>query len=182
MTGRSSDRANSMARRITRAFITGRPSSEIATIPAFFIDPRAANSSPLLPFVIAPIGNTFRAGGNYTHMHRTIRDALQPNLRPTGVPTHRAFLYGTWQPVSRLRLTPSLEVAGDRWSEVNPTPAFPYVKTGASSLLDFDATCTLPGSVAISLGFKNLLDEYYELAWGYPQPGRTFYVKTRMAF
>jgi iron complex outermembrane recepter protein len=35
-------------------------------------------------------------------------------------------------------------------------------------------------SVEISLGFKNLFDDYYELAWGYPQPGRTFYLKTRM--
>lgn len=24
--------------------------------------------------------------------------------------------------------------------------------------------------------------DYYELAWGYPQPGRTFYVRTRMRF
>ena len=77
-------------------------------------------------------------------MHREIRDALQPNLRPTGVPTHRAFLYATWQPVSRLRITPSLELADDRWSEVNPAPAFPYVKTGAYALLDLDATYALP--------------------------------------
>ena len=51
-------RANSMARRITRAFITGRPSSEIATAPACFMEPMAASSSPALPLVIAPIGNT----------------------------------------------------------------------------------------------------------------------------
>ena len=49
-------RADSMARRITRAFITGRPSSEMATAPAFFMDPIAASSSPALPLVIAPIG------------------------------------------------------------------------------------------------------------------------------
>ena len=48
-----------MARRITRAFITGRPSSEMATTPAAFIDPMAANSSPALFLVIAPMGNTF---------------------------------------------------------------------------------------------------------------------------
>jgi iron complex outermembrane recepter protein len=84
--------------------------------------------------------------------------------------------------VSRLRLTPSLELADDRWSEVNPAPAFPYVKTGAYSLLDFDATYGLRQSVDVSLGFKNLLDDYYELAWGYPQPGRTFYLKTRVRF
>ena len=129
-----------------------------------------------------PVGSTLRAGGHYTYMHRTIRDALQPNLRPTGVPTHRAFLYGTWQPMQKLRLTPSLELADDRWSEVNPPPAFPYVKTGAYALLDFDATYSLPRSVDISLGFKNLLDDYYELAWGYPQAGRAFYLKTRMRF
>ena len=47
-----------MARRITRAFITGRPSSEIATAPAAFIAPMAASSSPALPLVMAPIGKT----------------------------------------------------------------------------------------------------------------------------
>ena len=40
-------------------FITGFPSSEIATIPASFMDPMAANSSPRLPFVMAPMGYTF---------------------------------------------------------------------------------------------------------------------------
>jgi iron complex outermembrane receptor protein len=34
----------------------------------------------------------------------------------------------------------------------------------------------------VSAGFKNLLDDNFELAWGYPQPGRTFYVKTRVLF
>ena len=47
-----------MARRITRAFITGRPSSEMATMPASRMEPMAASSSPRLPFVMAPMGNT----------------------------------------------------------------------------------------------------------------------------
>ena len=130
--------------------------------------------------VDAPISTTVRAGGHYTYMHRVIRDALQPNLRPTGVPSQRAFLYATWQPLGRVRLTPSLELAGDRWSEQNPAPAFPYVRTGGYALLDFDATYALPRSLEFSLGFKNLLDDYYELAWGFPQPGRTFYATTRL--
>jgi iron complex outermembrane receptor protein len=123
-----------------------------------------------------------RAGGNYTYMHRVIRDALQPNLRPTGVPTHRAFLYATWRPIESLRVTPSIELSDDRWSEVNPAPALPYVKTGAYSLFDLDATYAVQKSLELSLGFKNLLDDHYELAWGFPQPGRTFYVKTRVVF
>jgi iron complex outermembrane receptor protein len=132
--------------------------------------------------VDAPVGRTIRAGGNYTFMHREITDALQPNLRPTGVPTNRAFLYASWQPTSRLRITPSLELADDRWSDVNPAPAFPFIKTGAYRLVDVDATYTFVRALEVSLGLKNLLDEHYELAWGYPQPGRSFYLKTRMRF
>jgi iron complex outermembrane recepter protein len=128
------------------------------------------------------IGRTLRAGGNYTFMHREITDALQPNLRPTGVPANRAFLWTTWQPATAMRITPSLELADDRWSDVNPAPAFPYIKTGAYALLDLDATYTFQQRLELSLGFKNLFDDFYELAWGFPQQGRSFYVKTRMRF
>ena len=129
-----------------------------------------------------PVGSTLRLGGNYTAIRRVIRDALQPNLRPTGVPGHRAFLFAAWQPTEALRLTPNVEVSGDRWSDVSPAPAFPYVRTGAHTLVNVDAACTLPSGVEVSVGFKNLLDDYYELAWGYPQPGRTFYLRTRVRF
>ncbi len=130
----------------------------------------------------APIGSTLRIGGHYTMLRRTIRDALQPNLRPTGVPTHRVFAYASWQPRSPLLVTPSIEVAGDRWSDVNPAPAFPYVRTGSYTLVNLDARYTLPRGVELGLGVKNLLDDSYELAWGFPQPGRTVYVKTRVLF
>jgi iron complex outermembrane receptor protein len=132
--------------------------------------------------VDAPAGAALHVGGNYTLMHRDIRDALQPNLRPTGVPTNRAFLYATWQVARSLRMTPSLELADDRWSDVSPAPAFPYVKTGAYQLFDVDATYAVAGGFDLSLGFKNLFDDNYELAWGFPQAGRTFYVKTRVRF
>lgn len=123
-----------------------------------------------------------RAGGNYTYMHREIEDALQPDLRPTGVPTNRAFLHATWQPVRAARVTPSLELSDGRWSDVNPAPAFPFVKTGAHALLNLDGTYALPGGLELGGGFKNLLDDHYELAWGFPQPGRTFYVRTRVVY
>ena len=122
------------------------------------------------------------AGANYTFVHRTIKDALQPNLRPTGVPTHKAFLYAAWRAVDRLSITPSVDIAGDRWSDVNPVPAFPYVRTGGYVLANVDATYAFSRNLELAIGLKNLLDENYELAWGFPQPGRTYYVKTRMTF
>ena len=132
--------------------------------------------------VDAPVGSSVRAGGNYTFTHREITDALQPNLRPTGVPTNRAFLYATWRPIAPLRITPSLDLADDRWSDMNPAPAFPYVKTGAYTLIDLDATYTVARNLELGLGFKNLADDHYELSWGFPQSGRTFYLKTRLLY
>ncbi|MEP7119100.1 MAG: TonB-dependent receptor [Acidobacteriota bacterium] len=121
-----------------------------------------------------------RLGGNYTYIRRRITDALQPNLRPTGVPTHKAFVHAVWQPVARLSITPSLDLAGNRWSDVNPAPAFPYVRTGAYTLLNLAAEFAVTSGFDVVVGARNMTDDNYELAWGFPQPGRTFYVKTRI--
>ncbi|MGE0363831.1 MAG: TonB-dependent receptor plug domain-containing protein [Vicinamibacterales bacterium] len=127
-----------------------------------------------------PLGDRVRVGGNYTWIRRTITDALQPNLRPTGVPTHKAFVHATFTPVDRLAISPSLDLAGDRWSDVNPAPAFPYVRTGAYTMLNLSAQYTFPGGIELMVGGRNLTDDNFELAWGFPQPGRTFFVKTRI--
>jgi iron complex outermembrane receptor protein len=132
--------------------------------------------------VDAPVSSVLTVGGNYTAISRTIRDALQPNLRPTGVPTHKAFLYAAWRPIEQLTVTPSLDIAGDRWSDVNtnPLPAFPYLRTGSYTLVDVSAQYSVQRNFDVVLGLKNLTDRHYELSWGFPQPGRTFYVKTRI--
>jgi outer membrane cobalamin receptor len=52
----------------------------------------------------------------------------------------------------------------------------------AHQLLDLDVTYAAVGGLEVGVGFKNLLDDDYELAWGFPQPGRAFYVRTRVAF
>jgi iron complex outermembrane receptor protein len=129
----------------------------------------------------ADLGTQLTVGGNYTALSRTVRDALLPTLRPTGTPTHKAFLYALWRPVERLTITPSLDLAGDRWSDVNTTPvaSFPYVRTGAYSLFDIAAQYGLARNLDVAIGFKNLTDDNYSLAWGFPQQGRSFYLKMR---
>jgi iron complex outermembrane recepter protein len=47
---------------------------------------------------------------------------------------------------------------------------------------NLDATYALSARLEAAVGFKNLLDQNYELAWGFPQPGRTLYIKTKIAF
>jgi iron complex outermembrane recepter protein len=129
-----------------------------------------------------PFASTMTAGGHYTVIRRTITDALRPDLRPTGVPAHRAFLYLAWQPTTKLRLTPSLDVAGDRWSDVNPAPAFPYVRTGGHALLDVHGEYQVHEALDVGAGVRNLFDAHYELAWGYPQPGRHVYLRALVRF
>jgi iron complex outermembrane receptor protein len=132
--------------------------------------------------VDAPVTAELSVGGNYTALSRTIHDALQPNLRPTGVPIHKAFLYAMWRPIEKLTIMPSLDVAGDRWSDVNrnPVPAFPFLRTGGYTLLDVSAQYSVQRNFDVVFGLKNLTDDNYELSWGFPQPGRTFFVKTRV--
>lgn len=129
-----------------------------------------------------PVTSQLNVGGNYTFIKRTIVDALQPNLEATGVPTHKAFLFLAWRPLTPLAVTPSLELAGDRWSDVNPAPAVPYVRTGQYTLLNVAIEYTVQRSLELAGGFKNLTDDDYQLAWGYPQQGRTFYLKARAKF
>jgi iron complex outermembrane receptor protein len=61
-----------------------------------------------------------------------------------------------------------------------PVPVFPYVRTGAYSLLDIAAQYSVVRDFDVAVGFKNLPDDNYSLAWGFPQPGRSFYLKTRV--
>lgn len=133
--------------------------------------------------VDAPLTPQLTIGGNYAAIRRTIRDALQPNLQPTGVPTHKSFVYAAWRPIPALTITPSLDIAGDRWSDVNtnPVPSFPYLRTGSHALVDLSAQYSIRRDLDVVFGMKNLTDRHYELSWGFPQPGRTFYVKTRAA-
>jgi iron complex outermembrane receptor protein len=128
------------------------------------------------------LSSQLAVGGNYTALSREIQDGLQPNLRPTGVPTHKAFVYASWRPVEQLTITPSLDIAGDRWSDVNttPLPSFPYIRTGSYSLFDISAQYSVMRTFDVAIGMKNIGDQNVELAWGFPQPGRTFYVKTRV--
>jgi iron complex outermembrane receptor protein len=135
-------------------------------------------------FFDARVAAGLTVGGNYTYIDREITDALQPNLRPDGVPENELVLYASWQPTPAFVLTPSIEAADDRWSPINTNPAapFPYVMTGEYTMVNLDASYRFANGVEFAVGAKNLLDENFELSWGFPQPGRTFYTKVRAGF
>jgi len=132
----------------------------------------------------ATLRPTLSVGGNYTFIRRDVTDPSQPLLKPTGVPTHKGFVFLRWTPLEKLTVTPSLELASSRWSDVetNPVQAFPFIETGAYTLGNVQVDYALLRNLDLAVGARNLFDDEYELAWGLPQPGRTFYVKARIAY
>lgn len=128
-----------------------------------------------------------RIGGNYTYLERELTDPSQPNLRPEGTPRHKAFMYLAWQPIEKLTLTPSVELASDRWSVVRQANLVPpigdnYVKTGSYALVNFQAEYQVTDNASLAFGGRNLLDQNYELSEGFPEQGRSFFTSFRARF
>lgn len=127
----------------------------------------------------ARLSDTLVFGGNATWLRRSIKDPLQPDYRPTGVPGHQAFVYATWSPLASWSFTPNIEYADDRW---NDGPDGTYLRTGRYTLANLQVQWDAGSQVRFAFGARNLLDEKYELAWGFPQEGRSYYAKMQLGF
>lgn len=125
------------------------------------------------------INEQMRIGGNYSWLKRNINDPLQPNLQATGTPTHQGFLYLSYRPVDAVTITPSIELADDRWSDVTGGG---YRKVGQYALVNLQLQYRPLEDWELALGARNLRDENFELAYGYPEPGRSVYAKLKMQF
>ncbi len=123
-----------------------------------------------------------RAGANYSYLHREINDVLQPNVEATGAPTHLGFVYLAWQPLATLTVQPSFELAGNRWSDINGSNTQGYQRLGRYSLVNLQASWQPLADVDVVVGARNLLDRNFELAPGFPEPGRSLFTKVRWKF
>jgi len=118
-------------------------------------------------------------GGNLTWLHRRIKDALQPDYRPTGIPDAQALLYATWAPAPRWSVTPTIETATNRWNSGQGTA---YLRTGRHTLANLQMQWDVLDNVSIAFGARNITDKLYELSWGFPEMGRSFYAKAQLNF
>jgi iron complex outermembrane recepter protein len=126
-------------------------------------------------------------GGNISFIRRHIDDpqgtgATLPTYEPTGVPFAQGFLYVTWSPLRNLELTPSLQIADSRWTENETSSTYYYYQTGAYHLVNFIGSYQFDNHFTLEAGVKNLLDQNYALSDGYPESGRTFFLKGRLVF
>jgi iron complex outermembrane receptor protein len=125
------------------------------------------------------------AGFNYTLIKRDLDYAANPAFRPTGVPTHKGFVYVDWSPVEALHVIPNLDLASDRWTLFTATPATApqrYYRTGSYVNAELRADFDVNENVAIGVGGRNLFDHLYTLTDGFPEPGRTFFASVRAKY
>ena len=125
------------------------------------------------------VGEQWKVGGNYTYLRRKIRDPLQPQFRATGSPTNQALVYVSYSPLPSLTLMPNVEYADERWSDVTGGT---YTKVGEYVLANLQVSYRNAAGWEIALGGRNLLDENYQLAYGFPEPGRTWFAKLRVSY
>jgi iron complex outermembrane receptor protein len=93
------------------------------------------------------------------------------------------FLFAGYRPlqVPGLTLTPSLELDGSRWTVTDVTTPI-YYRTGAFTVVNFNADYQVTKNLKLSVGARNLFDTGYTLTYGYPAPGRSMYVAVKATF
>ncbi len=125
------------------------------------------------------VGERLTLGGNFTWLHRRIVDPLQPALRPVGTPKVQSLLFATYELPRGFSVTPSVEIASSRWSDVTGGT---YKEIGAYTLLNLQLQYRMDESFTASFGGRNLTDRNVTPADGYPEPGRTLYAKLQFTF
>lgn len=125
------------------------------------------------------LGDRLSLAANYRHLERELNDPLQPDLEVTGAPDDSAFVALTYAPSTRWSITPSFELAGDRWSEVTGGG---FVWIGDYRLLNLQFQYRGSELWEVAVGATNLTDEDFQLAHGYPEPGRGGYARLRLNF
>jgi iron complex outermembrane receptor protein len=131
------------------------------------------------------ITDTVQAGVRYTYVDRNL-DAQNPanpplpvNFHLTGLPYSQVFAYVTWNATSQLSITPNIQAASDRWSNLSGN-ANVFLKTGSFVLVNLEAEYAFTDRIDFQLGARNLLDDNYQLTAGFPSEGRSFFINLRL--
>jgi iron complex outermembrane receptor protein len=130
------------------------------------------------------ITSDLTAGVRYTYINRNINAfqtgnaPLPANYHLTGLPYSQLFAYATWNATREISLTPNVELASDRWSNLSGNPNV-YLKTGSYFLLNLEAEYAFTQNLDFQIGARNLLDQNYQLTAGFPSEGRSYFIGLR---
>ncbi len=123
----------------------------------------------------------FSLGGNLSIEHRHVYAPYILNFQPIGVPDVKMNLFAGYRPLPGLTLTPSLQMDGSRWSATDIAPII-YFRTGAFFVVNMNAEYQVTKNLKFSAGMRNIFDTAYTLTYGFPEPGRSFYLGVKATF
>lgn len=119
-------------------------------------------------------------GARYTYLKRQLIDPVRPGLKPIGTPDHSAYIYAEWLPWEDLTVSPGIELYSSRWSTDRLENNF--FQTKGFALVNLSMNYRLRENMSFDFGVRNILDTDYQLADGFPEPGRTFFLSTAITF
>lgn len=119
-------------------------------------------------------------GARYTYLQRKLMDPLRPGLKPVGTPGNIAYLYAEWLPWENFTVRPSLELYDARWSTDRLENNF--FKTKGFALANLSVSYKATQNLQFDAGIRNIFDTDYQLAYGFPEPGRNFFLSMTATF
>lgn len=119
-------------------------------------------------------------GGNYTYIQTSLHNPNDAAAQLTTTPQHKAFIYAKWSPTARLKVIPTIEYGGSRWSSKSTGTG--YIQTGSYTLLGIKTEYQVTNDFSVAFSGRNLTDRNYQVVDGYPQDGRNFMLSARLQF
>lgn len=119
-------------------------------------------------------------GASYTYLKRHLDDPARLDLKPVGTPDHSAYIYADWMPYENITISPNLALYSSRWSTDRLENNF--FRTKGFVLANVNVNYKLNENFEFDAGVKNIFDTNYQLAYGFPEPGRTFYLSSAVKF
>lgn len=120
------------------------------------------------------------ANASYTYLQRTNLSNRSVTLVDT--PRHRLFAAVSWLPVAQWELLATLEAEQGRTVSFAASGKSIYREPGGYAIAGLKAVWTPRKDMSLDFGVNNLGDKWYELADGYPMPGRSLFLNGTYRF
>lgn len=149
------------------------------------------------------MADSFDLGLAYTYMEKELRSSIakKDDLKPTNVPKHKLTVYGDWRVAEGLSIIPKVEAYSSRYSTIGGNNMVnAAVRThsakGIGTGVDYQDGTKIGGfataglkvkyqpfdALEISAGVDNIFDKNYQLAEGYPEEGRNYFLTLTTKF
>ncbi|MCE1240180.1 MAG: TonB-dependent receptor [Azonexaceae bacterium] len=120
-----------------------------------------------------PIGNNLEIGSSYTYI--SFSNKSNPGMRITDIPRHKLTAFAIARLGSQVDFIPFVEYDSGRWASNT-------VKLDSFTTLNLKLAWRPLKDVTVEGGVNNVTDENYQLAYGFPNPGRNYFANVAYRF